>query len=87
MTVRESEKELEHLSECRQCARVVEGCGDDDGFSLEKDSISQPPYFVLDNDLVHHLLWAVWYSVLKFKEALVESWLHLLLARTSRIIF
>ena len=47
VTVRESEKELEHLSECRQCAWVVEGCGDDDGSSLEKDSISQPPYLSL----------------------------------------
>lgn len=66
------------------CLGGEAGAGDDDSFSLEKDNIYQPPYFVLYN-LVCHLLWAVWYSVLKSERSWAESWLHLLLARTPLV--
>lgn len=56
-------------------------------FLWRKTAYLNPPFFVLHNNLVHYLLWGVWYSVLKFKETLVESWLHLLLATIPLILF
>lgn len=69
------------------CLGGGEGAGEKDGFSLEKTAFINPsPYFILYN-LVYHLLWAVWYSVLESKKPWFDSWLYCLLARTPLVIF